>query len=191
MEIVFATHNNNKLKEVQQLLASAYSVLSLNDINCTEEIVENAGTIEGNALLKARHVFENYAKACFADDTGLFVNALNGEPGVFSARYAGEDKNAAANNHKLLKNLAAQEDKSAYFKTVIAYKSKDDEKLFTGICKGKIIEAPRGDKGFGYDPIFMPEDHSASFAELSAEAKNKISHRGRAIKAFVEYLTSK
>jgi len=191
MDIVFATHNNNKLKEVKQILSSGYTILSLNDINCFEEIIENANTIEGNALLKAKHVFENYGKACFADDTGLFVNALNGEPGVYSARYAGDAKDAQANMDKLLKNLSSHKDRSAYFKTVIAFKTNETEKLFTGICKGTIIESPKGDNGFGYDPVFVPEGHTETFAELSAEIKNNISHRGLAIKAFTDYLNSK
>ena len=191
MDIVFATHNNNKLKEVKQLLSNAYTIHSLDDINCHEEIIEDADSIEGNALLKARHVFENYGKACFADDTGLFVNALNGEPGVYSARYAGNAKNASANMDKLLNNLIDQNDRSAYFKTVIAFKSNEFEKLFKGICKGHILEHPKGNKGFGYDPIFVPEGHSESFAELSSEAKNNISHRGLAIKAFTTFLNSK
>ncbi len=191
MEIVFATHNNNKLEEVKQILSKAFNILSLTDINCHEEIVEDADTIEGNALLKAKHVFDNYKKACFADDTGLFVNALHGDPGVYSARYAGGANNAVANNDKLLNNLKDKKDRSAYFKTVIAFKSNDVEKLFTGICEGRIIEHPRGGKGFGYDPIFVPDGHTETFAELSAEAKNKISHRGLAVKAFTDYLNSK
>jgi XTP/dITP diphosphohydrolase len=191
MEIVFATHNNNKLKEVKQLLSKAYTIRSLNDINCHEEIVENADSVEDNALIKVKHVFENYGHACFADDTGLFVNALNGEPGVYSARYAGDTKNASANIDKLLENLLNQKDRSAYFKTVIAFKTNETEKLFTGICKGTIIESPKGNNGFGYDPVFVPEGHTETFAELSAETKNNISHRALAIKAFTNYLNSK
>jgi len=191
MEIVFATHNNNKLKEVKQILSSSYTIFSLNDIDCTEEIIEDADTIEGNALIKARHVYETYGKACFADDTGLFVNALNGAPGVYSARYAGEDNNAKKNIAKLLKHLLGKKDRSAYFKTVIAFKSSIQESIFTGICKGHILEVPKGDKGFGYDPVFVPEGYIKSFAELPAETKNDISHRGKAIKRFTEFLNSK
>ncbi len=188
MEIVFATHNQNKLIEVKQILPSSFKVLSLNDINCFDEIIEDSNTIEGNSMIKARYVFENYGKACFADDTGLFVNALNGEPGVYSARYAGQTKSAKANMSKLLDKLSGKADKTAYFKTVIAYKTADVERLFTGICKGQIIEKPKGEKGFGYDPIFVPENYTETFAELPPEAKNKISHRGLALKLFTTYL---
>lgn len=188
MEIVFATHNQNKLLEVKQLLPVFYNVFSLNEINCFDEITEDSKTVEGNALIKARHVFENYGKACFADDTGLFVNALNGEPGVYSARYAGEEKSAEANTSKLLHNLSDKVDKTAYFKTVIAYKTADVERLFTGICKGRIIDNPKGDKGFGYDPIFVPDNYTKTFAELTPQTKNKISHRGLAMKSFTTYL---
>jgi len=191
MEIVFATHNDNKLKEVKQILSNSYAIYSLNDINCNKDIKETADTIEGNALIKARYVYENYGKACFADDTGLFVNALNGKPGVYSARYAGEGKNAQANNKKLLKHLFNKSDRSAYFKTVIAFKSDVEETVFTGICKGRILEQPRGDNGFGYDPVFLPEGFSESFAELPSAEKNKISHRGKAMRSFTKFLNSK
>jgi XTP/dITP diphosphohydrolase len=187
MEIVFATHNDNKLYEVRQILPKKIQIYSLNEINCFDEIAEDADTIEGNALLKAKYVFEHFNKACFADDTGLFVNALNGEPGVYSARYAGEEKSSEANIKKLLNNLKDKQDKSAYFKTVIAYKTHSVEKLFTGICKGKIIDRPRGAKGFGYDPIFIPDQYTKTFAELSPSTKNKISHRGIAMKAFSDF----
>ena len=191
MEIVFATHNNNKLLEVKQILPNSFTIFSLNEINCFEEIIEDADTIEGNALIKARHVFNHYGKSCFSDDTGLFVNALDGEPGVYSARYDGEEKSANANNQKLLENLKNKRDRSAYFKTVIALKTPTIEKVFEGICKGKIVESPKGKNGFGYDPIFVPAGYSESFAELSPQIKNTISHRGNALKVFREYLKNK
>jgi XTP/dITP diphosphohydrolase len=188
VEIVFATHNPNKLKELQQIIPGKIKLLSLNDINCNEDIVEDGKSIEENAAIKARYVHEKYGLNCFADDTGLCVDALNGAPGVLSARYAGPQKNANDNTQKLLNKLKDQSSRSAFFKTVIVYKSKTTEKYFTGICKGKILEVPRGNEGFGYDPVFLPKGHNHSFAEMSSELKNKISHRGLATQKLLEFL---
>ncbi len=187
MKLVFATHNQNKLKEVKALMPSQIELLSLTDINCHEDIPEIAETIEGNARLKADYVRDNYGFNCFADDTGLEVTALNGEPGVFSARYAGPENNANANMKKLLTALSGKEDRSARFKTVIAI-SWNLEKAFTGICEGEIIQEPRGEKGFGYDPIFQPKGYNQTFAEISSEEKGRISHRGKAMRQLIDYL---
>ena len=191
MKIVFATHNANKLKEVQDILPDSIDLLSLDDIGCREEILETADSVEGNALIKANYVFENYNYPCFADDTGLFVEALNGEPGVHSARYAGSRKDPNANNEKLLQNLTSVENRNAFFKTVIVYKAEIITKEFTGICPGKILKSSQGQIGFGYDPIFLPEGYNQSFAEMSSKTKNKISHRAKAIEKFLTYLLEK
>ncbi|QTY27219.1 non-canonical purine NTP diphosphatase [Flavobacterium sp. CS20] len=188
MPLVFATHNHHKLTEVKAILPQFIESLSLNDINCHEDIAETANSIEGNAQLKARYVFKNYNLPCFADDTGLFVNALNGEPGVYSARYAGGQKNAQANIQKLMQNLNHVQDRSAYFKTVIAFKTQNEEKIFTGICKGEITKTPSGKSGFGYDPIFKPQGYTETFAALDANTKNQISHRSLALQKFIDYL---
>ncbi len=187
MQLVFATHNQNKLLEVKAILPQSIELLSLNDINCHEDIAETANTIEGNAQLKADYVFRNYNLACFADDTGLFVNSLNGEPGVYSARYAGQEKDAQANINKLLENLNNRQDRSAYFKTVIAFKTENDNKLFTGICKGEITKTLSGSAGFGYDPIFKPQGYTQTFADLDPQTKNQISHRALALQKFIDY----
>lgn len=191
MKIVFATHNANKLKEVQAILPDSVELLSLDDINCHEDIAETANTIEGNALIKANYVYNNYKYPCFADDTGLFVDKLNGEPGVYSARYAGPDKDAKANNEKLLNQLKTSENRKAHFKTVIAFKTSKDEKIFTGICPGEILKNPQGLGGFGYDPIFKPDGYEKSFAALDSKIKNKISHRALAIEKFLKHLNNK
>lgn len=188
MKIVFATHNQHKLKEVQKLVPRTIELLSLNDIGCTEEILETASTLEGNAKLKANYITKTYGYDCFADDTGLEVNALNGAPGVYSARYAGEPANAESNMQKLLINLLDKTDKSAQFRTVIVLNLKGEQHLFKGICKGEILNTKQGEKGFGYDPIFKPEGYSVSFAEMTMEEKGKISHRGRAVVKLVEFL---
>jgi len=190
MKIVFATHNQHKLKEVQKLVPSTIELLSLNDIGCTEEILETANTLEGNAKLKANYVTKTYGYNCFADDTGLEVNALDGAPGVYSARYAAEPVNAEANMQKLLTNLHDKTDRRAKFRTVIALNLNKEQHLFEGICKGEILNAKHGEKGFGYDPIFKPEGFSISFAEMRMEEKGNISHRGRAMKKLVTFLTS-
>lgn len=163
-------------------------LLGLTDIGCTEEIPETAKTIEGNARLKAEYVRDHYNLPCFADDTGLLVDALNGAPGVYSARYAGPQKNAADNTQKLLEELSNRTDRSAHFKTVIALALEDRMEIFPGICKGSITLVPRGEKGFGYDPVFLPDGKSQTFAQMSAEEKAEIGHRGKAVRALLEYL---
>lgn len=190
MKIVFATNNINKVKEVQALLPKTISLLSLKDIDCLEDIPETSNTIEGNALQKANYVFENYKVPCFADDTGLEVEALNGEPGVFSARYAGEEKNAEKNMKKLLTKLNDKTNRKAQFKTVIALVGLEKTQSFEGICKGSITNQKNGDKGFGYDPIFKPENYESTFAQMSLETKNQIGHRGKAVKKLISYLKS-
>lgn len=188
MKLVFATHNHNKLREVQALVPDHITLLSLTDIGCTEEIIEDADTIEGNALLKAKHVLTNYGYDCFADDTGLEVDALDGAPGVYSARYAGEHKNDSDNMNKLLITLATKQDRGAQFKTVIAFAKANKTETFTGICRGNITKERHGDGGFGYDPIFQPEGYDATFAQMAPSLKGKISHRGLAVSEFLEIL---
>lgn len=190
MKLVFASNNLNKIKEIQSILNGSIKLLSLEEIGCHEEIPETADTIEGNAILKADYVTQKYGYDCFADDTGLEVSALNGEPGVFSARYAGEQKNAFDNMNKLLEALNNEEDRSARFKTVIALNLNGQQHLFTGIAKGKIILEKKGNHGFGYDPIFQPENYAETFAELSSEIKNKISHRAKATQQLIDFLNS-
>ncbi|MAP53494.1 non-canonical purine NTP diphosphatase [Altibacter sp.] len=189
MQLVFATHNKNKFIEVKALLPSYLELLSLTDIGCLEDIPETAATIEGNAALKANYVRDRYGYDCFADDTGLEVAALNNEPGVYSARYAGPENDADANMQKLLDNLKDKSDRSARFKTAIALTLKGANTLFTGICEGEIVTAPRGDKGFGYDPIFLPKESSQTFAEMSLVEKSEIGHRGKAMRQLIEYLS--
>lgn len=189
MDLVFATHNKNKLIEIKALLPGYINLLSLDDIGCHEEIPETADTIDGNAILKAEHVRHRYGYDCFADDTGLEVEALAGAPGVFSARYAGDEKDDKANVRKLLSQLENKENRKAQFKTVIALNLKDNENLFTGICKGEIIHERRGTKGFGYDPVFQPEGHDKTFAEMELGQKSELSHRGKAFRALIEYLS--
>ena len=188
MKLVFATHNIHKLKEIQALLPQTIELLSLSDIGCNEEIAETAATIEGNALLKAQYVKKYYRYDVFADDTGLEVTALGGAPGVFSARYAGAQKSDIDNIALLLKNMESQQDRSAHFKTVIALCMGDEVRTFEGIAKGYITKEPVGTNGFGYDPIFVPEGYSQTFAELSAAEKNRISHRARAFGKLIEAL---
>ena len=188
MQLVFASNNKNKIKEIQQLLPDTIEILSLESIGCHEEIPETANTIEGNAILKANYVTEKYGYNCFADDTGLEVAALNGEPGVYSARYAGEQRDAGDNMDLLLENLLEKTDRTAQFKTVIALNINGKQHLFTGIAKGKITTEKSGNQGFGYDPIFQPEDFEETFAELSLEIKNKISHRGKATQLLIAFL---
>ena len=188
MRLVFATNNKQKLDEVRAIVGDRVEVLSLNDINCHDDIPETADTLQGNALIKARYIYEKYGVNCFADDTGLEVEALNGEPGVYSARYAGEECCSEANMQKLLQNLTGKTNRNAQFRTVIALIIKGEEKLFNGIVKGTITEEKRGDSGFGYDPIFVPEGFSESFAQMSGEQKNSISHRYRATEQLSNYL---
>lgn len=183
MKIVFATHNKNKLKEVQAFLPESIKLISLEDIDCTEPIDETENTLEGNAALKANYVFEKYGYPCFADDTGLEVDALEGRPGVYSARYAGENATDADNRKRLLEDMAKNTNKEARFRTVIALRlSAEDIYYFEGVCNGIILNEERGKNGFGYDPIFQPNGFDKSFAEMDLEAKNKISHRGKAIR---------
>lgn len=188
MQLVFASNNQNKIKEIQLLLPESIQILSLSAIGCFEEIPETAGTIEGNAILKANYVTEKYGYNCFADDTGLEVEVLNGEPGVYSARYAGEQKDANDNMDKLLSNLKEKSNRSSQFKTVIALNLNGNQTLFTGIIKGKIIEEKIGTNGFGYDPIFVADGYTKTFAELAIEKKSAISHRGIAVKQLVDFL---
>lgn len=188
-KLVFATNNEHKLKEVRELLSSKYEVLGLADIGCFYDIPETATTLEGNALLKARYVWENYQLPCFSDDTGLEVEALGNEPGVYSARYAGEEKSSQANVEKLLRNLVKHDNRRARFRTSIAYIKDEKEILFDGVVQGEISDVPRGDMGFGYDPIFIPEGYDKTFAELGDEVKNNISHRALAVQKLYVYLT--
>lgn len=191
MKLVFASNNKNKIKEIQLLLPKAIEVLSLEDIGCFEDIPETADTIEGNAVLKADYVTKNYGYDCFADDTGLEVMALNGEPGVYSARYAGERRDSNDNMDKLLSNLEGKSDRTAQFKTVIALNLNGKQTLFTGIIKGRIITQKIGSNGFGYDPVFVADGYNRTFAELSIEEKSGISHRGLAVKQLVDFLVEK
>ncbi|KRD09884.1 non-canonical purine NTP pyrophosphatase [Flavobacterium sp. Root901] len=191
MKLVFASNNQNKIREIQSILNGSIQLLSLEDIGCHEDIPETADTIEGNAILKANYVTENYGYDCFADDTGLEVEALKGEPGVYSARYAGEQKNADDNMNKLLEALKDEENRSAQFKTVIALNLEGKQHLFTGLAKGKITFNKTGNHGFGYDPVFQPENYKETFAELSAEIKNKISHRGKATEQLIDFLNTR
>ena len=188
MQLVFASSNKNKIFEIQSMLPETIQILSLEDIGCLEEIPETADTIEGNAILKANYISNKYGYDCFADDTGLEVTALNGEPGVFSARYAGEQRNSDDNMNKLLEQLSDKNDRKAQFKTVIALNIKGKQELFTGIAEGEITVAKTGTKGFGYDPIFQPIGYKETFAELSLEIKNEISHRGKATQKLINFL---
>ncbi len=188
MKLVFASNNINKIKEIQQLVPDTIQIVSLQDIGCLEDIPETAGTIEGNAILKANYVTQKYGFNCFADDSGLEVELLNGEPGVYSARYAGEPKNDEANMDKLLLNLNDKENRKANFKTVICLNLNGTQQLFTGIINGKINEEKIGSNGFGYDPIFIADGYTKTFAELTMEEKSSISHRGIAVKQLVEFL---
>lgn len=188
MKLVFATNNKHKLQELQAILGIDIQLLSLKDIGCNEEIPEEKPTLEGNARQKAMHVYENYGYSCFADDTGLEIEALNGEPGVFSARYAGEEKDANANMNKVLGKMVKINNRKARFRTVISLVIDGHEEQFEGIVNGEIIKEKRGGEGFGYDPIFLPDGYEQTFAEMELSEKNKISHRGRAVQKLVQYL---
>lgn len=188
MKLVFATNNLNKLKEVQEMLTNSIELLSLKDINCFDEVEETETTLEGNAKLKADYITKNFGYNCFADDTGLEVESLEGKPGVYSARYAGEPRSSENNMQKLLSELNEVDNRKAQFRTAICLNIDDQQFLFEGICRGKILTEKQGEKGFGYDPIFQPDGYNVSFAEMSSTAKNKISHRGFAIKRLVEFL---
>jgi len=190
MKIVFASHNLNKVKEISKQLPDDIEILSLDDINCHEDISETGNTIESNAIIKANYVTEKYGLPCFADDTGLEIEALNGEPGVFSARYAGIEKNDDNNMNLVLEKLAGQTNRNAQFKTVIALHINNEQHLFTGIVKGRITETKIGTNGFGYDPIFMPDSNQLTFAQMDLEQKNNISHRGKAVKQLIDFLNN-
>jgi XTP/dITP diphosphohydrolase len=190
MMIVFASNNEHKLNEIRKLVPDGYGILSLKDIGCFEELSETGITLEQNAYQKAKYVYEKYQVACFADDTGLEVESLNGEPGVYSARYAGEAKNADANIAKLLNELKNKENRKAKFRTVIAGIINGKDFICEGIVKGEILKERRGSSGFGYDPVFLPEGSNSSFAEMTLEQKNKLSHRARAFEKFIAFLNS-
>ncbi len=189
MQLVFATNNSNKLKEVQALLPNSMTLLSLKDISCFEDVPETQSTIEGNAIQKANYIKEKYGFDCFADDTGLEVTVLHGAPGIYSARYAGEQRDANDNMDKLLNDLKNRPNRSAQFKTVIALHLDNKLETFTGICKGEITLTKHGKKGFGYDPIFKPKGFDENFAEIDLELKNEISHRGKAIRQLIYFLS--
>ncbi|HNQ13598.1 MAG: RdgB/HAM1 family non-canonical purine NTP pyrophosphatase [Bacteroidetes bacterium OLB12] len=188
MTLCFATNNTHKIKEIQALLGNSHQLLSLRDIGCTEELAEDQETLEGNSLQKAEYVFQHYKVACFADDTGLEVEALNGAPGVYSARYAGDQRQPADNMQLLLKNLQGEKNLKARFRTVITLITKKGTHQFEGILNGTITFEQRGTQGFGYDPVFVPEGYAQTLAELSLDEKNKISHRARAVQKLVLFL---
>lgn len=188
MELIFASHNENKVKEVRKILGKEFKIISLNEIGFFEEIPENQLTIEGNAKFKSQFIFEKYNLNVFADDTGLEIKALNNEPGVRSARYAGDHKNSLENINKVLKKLHNVEDRSARFKTVFSLITIDFTKLFTGIINGEITKEIYGSKGFGYDPIFKPNGYKMTFGEIDSKIKNKISHRALATNKLVDFL---
>ena len=188
MKLVFATNNLNKLAEVQEMLPNTIELLSLKDINCFDEIEETELTLDGNAKLKANYITQKFGYNCFADDTGLEVDSLEGKPGVYSARFAGEPSNSEKNIQKILSELENKTNRKAQFRTVICLNIDENQYLFEGTCKGEILTRKQGGKGFGYDPIFKPEGYSTSFAEMSSEEKNKISHRGIAIQKLVQFL---
>ena len=187
-EIVFATNNLHKLSEIREIIGDKFKILSLSEIGCNEDIPETASTLEGNAEIKARYVKEHYGYDCFADDTGLEVEALSGAPGVLSARYAGEAHDSQANMDLLLKNMRCEENRNARFRTVIALLVNDELTLIDGIVEGEIMLEREGEGGFGYDPIFKPIESEFTFAQMSSEEKNKISHRGRATAKLIEKL---
>lgn len=187
MTLLFATNNPKKVEEIKSKLTEI-TIKTLAECNIIEDIPETSSTLEGNASQKANYIKANYGFDCFADDTGLEIEALNGEPGVYSARYAGDDRDANKNMDKVLERLKGKENRNAQFKTVISLISNGKETLFTGIVKGTIIEEKRGDSGFGYDPIFVPEGYNKTFAEMTLDEKNKISHRALAVEKLVEFL---
>ena len=189
LKLVFATNNLNKLKEVQAMLTN-FEIVSLAEINCIDDIAETAETLEGNAIIKANYITEKYGLNCFADDTGLEVEALNNEPGVYSARYAGKENNAEENMKKLLNELSDTSNRKAQFRTAVALNINGKQYIFEGICKGTILKEKQGEKGFGYDPIFMPSGFNKSFAEMNMIEKGTISHRGKAIEKLVTFLNN-
>lgn len=187
IKLVFATNNANKLAEVKAMLTN-FEIVSLKEIGCFEDIPETSNTLEGNAKIKADYISEHFGLNCFADDTGLEVYALEMEPGVYSARYAGAGRNSEANMQKLLKELEGKADRTAQFRTAVALNLEGKQYLFEGVCKGEILPSKTGSQGFGYDPIFKPENYEQSFAEMSMEEKSNISHRGLAIQQLVNFL---
>lgn len=187
-QLVFASHNPHKIQEISDIIGPELKVTGLTELGCFEEIPEPYDTLEDNALAKARYIYDKYRVSCFADDTGLEVEALSGLPGVRSARYAGIEKNSEANVSKLLKELSGITDRRARFRTVIALVMQGREHVFEGIVKGVISHVPKGEKGFGYDPVFVPDGYDKCFAEMDAELKNKISHRKKAISKLVAFL---
>lgn len=188
MKLVFASNNKNKIAEIQQLVGDKFQILSLEDIGCNVDIPETADTIEGNAILKARYVYEKYGFSCFADDTGLEIDALHGEPGVYSARYAGLQRNSEDNMNLVLEKLRIEKNRVAQFKTIIALHLGQEQYVFEGIVKGQITLEKRGENGFGYDPIFQPEDNIKTFAEMTLEEKTSRSHRARAVVKLINFL---
>lgn len=190
-KLVFATNNLHKLQEVRAILDGKVDIRSLSEIGCFDEIPETADTLEGNALMKAKYVYDRFQLNCFADDTGLEIEALGGEPGVFSARYAGLEHDSFKNRMKVLRLMEQQNNRSAQFRTVIALILQGKEYFFEGKIKGAITREQRGEGGFGYDSIFVPDGYEKTFAELSAEQKNKISHRAIAVKKFADFILSK
>ena len=190
MQLVFATNNLNKVKEVQALIPAHIKLLTLKDIGCYEDVPETQPDIKGNAIQKAEYIKQNYGYDCFADDTGLEVDALNGQPGVFSARYAGPQRNDSDNMDLLLNNLKDKNNRNAQFKTVIALHINNKLDTFTGICKGEITTVKHGEKGFGYDPIFKPNGYTYTFAEMDLTEKNSIGHRGKAVQLLVNFLNN-
>jgi len=187
-KLVFATNNAHKLAEVRAILEPDFTIISLSDLNCTDDIPETADTLQGNALLKAAYIHEKFGLDCFADDTGLEIDALGGEPGVYSARYAGEENNSKNNMNKVLTLLGNNSNRKASFRTVIALILNGNTFLFDGRIDGDISLSPSGESGFGYDPIFVPEGYDKSFAQLSADEKNKISHRALAVNKLIDFL---
>jgi XTP/dITP diphosphohydrolase len=188
-KLCFATNNPHKLQEIQAILGDSFELLSLKDINCTEELPETGSTIEANSLEKAQYVYDHYEVDCFADDSGLEVDALNGEPGVDSAHYAGPQRSHADNINLLLQNLGNQTNRNARFKTVITLVQNGEVHQFEGIIDGKILTSKKGTEGFGYDPVFMPEGFDRTFAEMSLDEKGQISHRARAFQKLITFLS--
>lgn len=190
MKLVFASNSVNKLNEIRKIILFSYEILSLKDIGCTEELPETGETLIANALQKARYVYEKYHTSCFADDTGLEVESLNGKPGAYSTRYAGKSKSAEDNIIKLLNELKDKPNRKAQFRTVIAAVIKGKEFICEGIVKGEITDKQKGENGFGYDPVFKPDGYDCTFAEMALEEKNKISHRAKALDKFLQILKS-
>lgn len=190
MKLCLATNNRHKIEELQAILGNKFELVTLEEIDCFDEIPETQPTMEGNSLQKAQYVYDHYGVNCFADDSGLEVDALGGEPGVYSARYAGEERSHAKNIEKLLANLEGVEDRSAQFRAVITLILDGKINQFEGIVRGKIIDELRGNGGFGYDPVFVPEGYDKTFAEMTMDEKNPISHRGRSVAKLVEFLSN-